>query len=274
MKSFLVLIITLFLSFAVTSFYSSAEEYKPTNTIINEGLKNFKEELSAFKANVYLFQQHKISVEALQLSLKKTRNSYKEIEFYIAYHYPEFSKTHLNAAPLFHIEGTGTASNTLPPEGLQVLDELVFSEEVSAQKDKIVEITDFLINSYNDFYWSAVKNGLSEENNKTLPLRIELIRIYTMGVTGFDTPGSLNVFEEAKHALIGIDNYIKNEYYFKKFDTQKAENLLSNAIVYLSKDTDFETFDRIEFYKIHLQPLYEELGKDRKSTRLNSSHWE
>jgi cytochrome c peroxidase len=40
-----------------------------------------------------------------------------------------------------------------------------------------------------------VKNGLSK-GNKTLPLRIELIRIYSLGVTGFDTPGSLNISEE------------------------------------------------------------------------------
>lgn len=242
------------------SFNPSDKEYITTNSIINQGLKNFKDELFVLKSNAHLFQGHKISIEDLQSSLKKTRNSYKEIEFYIAYHYPEFSKTHLNAAPLFHIESTGTASNTLPPEGLQVLDELIFSDEVSTQQDKIVEITDLLYNNYNDFYLSSVKNGLSQGNNKTLPLRIELIRIYTMGVTGFDTPGSLNVFEEATHALIGIDNYIKNEDYFKKFDTQKSKNLLSSSIDYLSKNRDFDTFDRIEFYKNHLQPLYEELG--------------
>lgn len=243
------------------SFNPTDPEYKTTNTLINQGLKNFKDKLSTLKSDAHLFQQQKISMGELQSSLKNTRNSYKEIEFYVAYHYPEFSKTHLNAAPLFHIESTGTAANTLPPEGLQVLDELVFSDEVSTQKDKIVEITEFLYNSYDDFYLSLMKNGFSEGKNKTVPLRMELIRIYTMGVTGFDTPGSLNVSEESVHALMGIDNYIKNDDYFKKFDTQKAENLLAGSMEYLSKNTNFETFDRIEFYKTHLQPLYEELGK-------------
>lgn len=261
MKSFLFLGIALFTGFVIMSFNPGDNEYITTNAIVNQGLKTFKDELTVLKSDTHLFQQHKISKEDLQKSLRNTRNSYKEIEFYIAYHYPEFSKTHLNAAPLFHIEGTGTASNTLPPEGLQVLDELIFSDEVGMQQDKIVEITDFLYNSYNDFYLSTLKNGFSEENNKTLPLRIELIRIYTMGVTGFDTPGSLNVFEESIHALKGIDNYIKKDDYFKKFDTQKAEDLLAGSIKYLSENTNFDSFDRIEFYKDHLQPLYEELGK-------------
>lgn len=242
------------------SFNPTDKEYKTTNTLINQGLKNFNDKLSTLKSDAHLFKQHKISIGDLQSSLKKTRNSYKEIEFYIAYHYPEFSKTHLNAAPLFHIESTGTAANTLPPEGLQVLDELIFSDEVSTKQDKIVEITELLYNSYNDFYLSVMKNGFSEGNNKTIRLRIALIRIYTMGITGFDTPGSLNISEESIHTLMGIDNYIKHEAYFKKFDTQKAEKLLASSMEYLSKNTNFETFDRIEFYKTHLQPLYAEIG--------------
>lgn len=260
MKSCLSLVIAVFMGCVIMSFNPDDNEYVSTNILINHGLKSFKDQLAVFKSDAHLFQENKISKEDLRQSLKKTRNSYKEIEFYIAYHYPEFSKTHLNAAPLFHIEGTGTASNTLPPEGLQVLDEVIFSDEVSTQQNKIIEITDFLYNSYNDFYLSTLKNGFSEEKNKTLPLRMELIRIYAMGVTGFDTPGSLNVFEESIHALKGIDNYIKNDNYFKKFDTEKAEKILAGNIDYLSKNTNFETFDRIEFYKTHLQPLYEELG--------------
>jgi cytochrome c peroxidase len=260
MKSCFILFIALFIGFVIMSFNPSDKEYITTNAIIGQGLKNFKDELESLKSAALLFRENEISKEALQESLKKTRNSYKEIEFYIAYHYPEFCKTYLNAAPLFHIEGTGTASNTLPPEGLQVLDELIFSDEISTQQNKIVEITDFLYNSYNGFYLSSIKNGLSEEKNKTLPLRIELIRIYTMGVTGFDTPGSLNIFEESIHALTGILNYISKDGYFKKFDTQKAKTLLTGSIDYLSKNTNFDTFDRITFYKNHLQPLYEELG--------------
>ena len=230
-------------------------------TFVSIGLFNFKNHLGNLKSDVYLFKENKISVEKLQLSLKNTRNSYKEIEFYIAYHYPEFSKTHLNAAPLFRIEAAGTTAYTLPPEGLQVLDELIFSDEAAEQKDKIIDITDFLYNNYNNFYLSTAKNGLSKGNNKTLALRIELIRIYTLGLTGFDTPGSLNISEEASFALQGMQKYIQTDPYFKNFDTSKAEKIITESKIYLSKNKDFETFDRIEFYKKYLQPLYEELGR-------------
>lgn len=242
------------------SFNSVDQGVKNDNKFINRGLRGFKIELEYLKNDVDLYSQEKISLEKLQQTLKKTRNSFKEVEFFVAYYYPEFTKTHLNAAPLFHIEAAGTSAYTLPPEGLQVLDELIFSDEANEQKEEISTITNFLYNSYANFYLSALNNGLSSGNNKTLPLRIELIRIYSLGVTGFDTPGSLNISEEAAHALKGMSEYINDEAYFRNFKTEKANLLIQKAIVYLGKNTDFESFDRIEFYKQFVQPLYAELG--------------
>lgn len=242
------------------SFNSVDQGVKNDNRFINRGLREFKIELEYLKNDVDLYSQEKISLEKLQQTLRNTRNSFKEVEFFVAYYYPEFTKTHLNAAPLFHIEAAGTSAYTLPPEGLQVLDELIFSDEANEQKEEISTITNFLYNSYANFYLSTLNNGLSSGNNKTLPLRIELIRIYSLGVTGFDTPGSLNISEEAAHALKGMSKYINDEAYFKNFKTEKANLLIQKAIVYLGKNTNFESFDRIEFYKQFVQPLYAELG--------------
>lgn len=248
------------LGFAVMSFNPSHKGFKKENSVILEGLTDFKTRLSQLKSDAYGFSENKITLEDLRKTLKETRNSFKEIEFYVAYYYPEFTKTHLNAAPLFHIEAAGTTSYTLPPEGLQVLDEMVFSDEAEEKKEEIKSITDFLFNSYASFYLSSMKNGLSKGNNKTLPLRIELIRIYSLGVTGFDTPGSLNISEEAQHAFAGMKKYIQDDPYFKNYNTEKADRLFTAGIKYLSENTDFETFDRIEFYKKYIQPLYQELG--------------
>ncbi|MGD1317921.1 cytochrome-c peroxidase [Chryseobacterium sp. 2R14A] len=261
MKSYLILILVLLTTIFVMSFNTVDKGHSIESSFIRNGLSDFKFNLESLKADVELFKEDKISLEELQKSLSNTRNSYKEIEFYIAYHYPEFSKTHLNAAPLFRIEAAGTTAYTLPPEGLQVLDELIFSDEAVEQKDKISDITGYLYNNYNNFYLSTIKNGTSQGKNKTLPLRIELIRIYTLGLTGFDTPGSLNISEEASFAFQGMRKYIQNDSYFKNYNTENANKMFAEAIIYLSKNKDFESFDRIEFYKKYLQPIYEELGK-------------
>jgi cytochrome c peroxidase len=261
MKFYPLAVLIFLIGFAFMSFNPVDKGSETENTVINAGLTDFKNQLEQLKSDVRRFSEDMISLDELRQSLKNTRNSFKEIEFYVAYHYPEFTKTHLNAAPLFHIEAAGTTSYTLPPEGLQVLDELIFSDEAVEKKEEIKTITDFLYNSYAGFYLSSVKNGLSTGNNKTLPLRIELIRIYSLGVTGFDTPGSLNVFEEVSHAFAGMKNYIHDDGYFKNYNLLKADALLTEGSKYLAENTDFETFDRIEFYKKYIQPLYEEFGK-------------
>ncbi|MDO3424503.1 cytochrome c peroxidase [Chryseobacterium sp. APV1] len=263
------------LVFSAMSFNPADKGVKSEDTFINKGLSDFKNKLENLKSDAKSFSEDKISLEELQQSLKNTRNSFKEIEFYVAYHYPEFTKTHLNAAPLFHIEAAGTSAYTLPPEGLQVLDEMIFSDEAIEKKNEIKTITDFLYNSYASFYLSTVKNGLSKGNNKTLPLRIELIRIYSLGVTGFDTPGSLNVSDETVHAFSGMKKYLHDDLYFKNYNIQKADAILTDGINYLTKNTDFETFDRIEFYKKYIQPLYEEFGSwDGRSDDLKEfSGW-
>ncbi len=138
---------------------------------------------------------------------------------------------------------------------------LFFLMMQATQKDKIVTITDILYNNYNNFYLNSQTNALSKGNNKTLTLRIELIRIYTLGVTGFDTPGSLNISEEAAFAFRGMQKYIQTEPYFMNFNTSNANEIITETVSYLSDHKDFETFDRIEFYKKYVQLLYEELGK-------------
>lgn len=275
MKFYPLAVIFMLLGIAIMSFNPVKKGFETENSIINAGLTDFKTKLDHLKSDAYRFSDDKISLGDLRKTLKETRNSFKEIEFYVAYHYPEFTKTHLNAAPLFHIEAASTSSYTLPPEGLQVLDEMIFSDEAEDKKEEIKTITDFLFNSYANFYLSSVKNGLSKGNNKTLPLRIELIRIYSLGVTGFDTPGSLNISEETRHAFSGMKNYINDDPYFKNYNTKSADQLLSSGIEYLSTHTDFETFDRIEFYKKYIQPLYKELGSwDGRSDDLKEfSGW-
>lgn len=98
------------------SFNSVDQGVKNDNKFINIGLRDFKIELEYLKNDVDLYSQEKISLEKLQQTLRNTRNSFKEIEFFVAYYYPEFTKTHLNAAPLFHIEAAGTSAYTLPPK--------------------------------------------------------------------------------------------------------------------------------------------------------------
>ncbi len=261
MKKFPAVFGFLFFFAVIVSFNRTDKGQSPDKNFVNASLLSLKNHIGKLKSDSEKFERGEITAGALQKTLTNTRNSYKEIEFYIAYHYPEFAKTKLNGAPLFRIEAAGTASYTLPPEGLQVLDELIFSDEIQENRAKITEISSFLYNSYNSFYLSGIQNGISSGKNKTLPLRMNLVRIYALGLSGFDTPGSLNAIQEAKYSFEGMLKFIESDSYFSNFQTDRVRSLLQKGIVYLSQPHDFESFDRIGFYKNYIQPLYAEMGK-------------
>lgn len=72
-----------------------------------------------------------------------------------------------------------------------------------------------------------------------------------------------------------MKNYILSDAYFNSFKTEKAIKILDHSIQYLGENTDFKSFDRIEFYKNYVQPLYAELVTwDGRSDDLkNFSGW-
>ncbi len=257
------------------SFVAEDRGKAPEDVFVNTALLNLRQHIEQLNTDSQNYKAEKVTTKELQESLRKTRNSYKEIEFFIAYYYPDFTKNHMNAAPLYRLEAAGTSAYTLPPEGLQVLDELIFSVDTEKQRNEIAEIAGFLHNQYSRFYLSAMQNGLSSGTNKTLPLRMQLIRIFSMGVSGYDTPGSLNVSEEAQHSLSGILKHIESDSYFQNYDVSKARKILNEGMTWLSKNRDFNTLDRIEFYKKTIQPLYEELGSwdGRKDDLEEFSGW-
>ncbi|MDZ7845784.1 MAG: cytochrome-c peroxidase [Owenweeksia sp.] len=91
-------------------------------------------------------------------------------------------------------------------------------------------------------------------------MRSELVRIFTLGLTGFDTPGSLHALEEATVALSTLQT--SSQAFLKLTDDNKASQvdcLYHQAITALKKADDFDNFDRLHFLRNYVNPLYHEL---------------
>jgi cytochrome c peroxidase len=86
----------------------------------------------------------------------------------------------------------------------------------------------------------------------------QLIRIATLGITGFDAPVSFASLPEAADALKGIQHF-STAYFGEKIMTGEAGDTLNKSIRYLSLHTDFNTFDRMAFITSYLMPLSRQL---------------
>ncbi|WP_245766584.1 cytochrome-c peroxidase [Pustulibacterium marinum] len=207
------------------------------------------------------YQESQTDVTTLQAAVSKARLQYKKVEFYLEFHYPEYIKSHINGAPLLHLEVEGTQTNILPAEGLQILDEQVFADHVFEERNAIAGLARQLQSNYTMLYKRLI-NRSNTDYGEIESLRLELVRIFSMGVTGFDTPGSLNGLSEASASLESMQQYFQLLYTEERSKTQfkKAIGLFEGSQQYLKNNTDFETFDRLTFLTEYIDPLYKILG--------------
>ena len=146
-------------------------------------------------AAVVRHRQPAARVQALHL---RTRQAFKRCEYLLEYLEPESVKRYLNGAPLPKTEPRVPEVIVVEPVGLQVLDELAFADMLDYAA----------LEALTDQLYQTLQRLLPYLSGRPLQHRYvfeasreEAIRIFTLGVTGFDTPGSEAGLPEAAAAL-------------------------------------------------------------------------
>jgi cytochrome c peroxidase len=254
-----------FASFTKEPEYTLPETVQQYTTLLNDNIAALDKVADAYSYG-------KATLTDLKKELAATRLAYKKAEFYLAFYYPEYCREHLNGAPLMQIEKEGTQPKVIAPEGLQVLDELVFSDHPEESGHEIAALVKKLSAYYTTLYKGLNENKLSDSYGITA-LRQQLIRLTSLGITGFDTPGSLNALTEVEASLEGMKNYFTQNY---KGNHLQIISLFNGAIAQLNGSPSFNAFDRISFLREYIDPLYKELGRlDTSSPEFltNTSAW-
>ena len=240
---------------AISLSFSDKETYENAPQAIGNYTSEFNKAVVKLDLAADTYRTGKITLDSLREVLSETRISYKKVEFYLAFHYGEYVNEHINGAPLLHIEKSGTSPLVIPPEGLQVLDELVFSDEAADEKGQIAALAKKLNSNYGLLFSSI--NSKFKNGGDIAAMRIQLVRLYSLGLTGFDTPGSLNALPEAKASIEGM-----KACFAENHPNDKAVlSLFDKTLQFLSKDVSFEGFDRLEALRDYIDPLYAALGK-------------
>lgn len=206
-----------------------------------------------------LFHKGDGSQNDLKSSLRSTRNTYKKNEFLFEYYYPNFIKASINGAPLYHLNPYTPKAKVEEPKGLQRLDELVYSEQAKGESERILLLTKKLVEDYENLHRDFVKHPILDREVFEAS-RLEVIRIFSLGVTGFDTPGSLNGLDEVVWSLESLKETLEPYgEYVKKSElglVSELNNLFNQARTYLKTSPGFEQFDRLYFLKEYVNPIY------------------
>jgi len=260
--------------------------------------------LDELNATAVAYQQGSATLKQLREQLTRTRLTFKRSETLLEYYFPKHIKSYINGPPLYHLDpypvkeeyntnsyyGMSPAeySKTLPidhlntdhyrgaqrvvaPLGLQVLDEMIFSDE-KVDGTEVVKLTDALKQSYPVLVKAVEFRNYFYEHEIMEAARLELVRIFTLSITGFDTPGSLNAMPEAAAALQGTQELL--DPLLQRLDgTQKQElkAQFNNAIDLLNKSKDFDSFDRLAFMTDYYNPLFKGLLKMQVVLHIKST---
>ena len=205
---------------------------------------------------------------SVQEQFLEARRQYKRLEWLLAHLDEEAVRLQINGAPLPSVEKKVAELRVLQPAGFQPLEELVFEEnlDLDARAQMRLLSQDLLAASGRvlDYQtrrklthaqvWSAARYGL--------------LRIFSMGVTGFDTPASGEALSENALAMESIS--IAMQPYFRLLEDTLAAKLTERFElgIHMLKTGTFDEFDRVGFYTASIRPLYAALLDAQKALQI------
>lgn len=223
-----------------------------------QGLEECLDAIGNLKDQAAKFENNQKDIEALRASLIESRNSFKRIEFLAEKLDHDYVKDYINGAPLPSLEKKVPSPTRLDPAGLQILDELIFAEEVFENKSEIASLSSDLYNDFNRFV-KLQKQIQFYDHIVFEGIRAEIIRIFTLSITGFDTPASGNALNESIESLKSMKRFLEN---YEVFINNASNGLgtkilqsMQSSIEFVEENNDFDTFDRLTFYRDYLRPL-------------------
>ncbi|WP_008583971.1 cytochrome-c peroxidase [Niabella soli] len=177
----------------------------------------------------------------------KSRLLFKEFEWAAAYFNAELTDR-LNGPPVQEIENVdlldSSMARAIDPMGLQVIEPLIYPRYDAANKEQLISQVRHLLT--NTKYLIAYFSDHQLADWRILDAaKLEVFRIITLGITGFDNGLSLNSMEESAVSLKSLQEVLS--YYTGKNKKATLLQHLDTAINYLQHHPDFASFNRAVF---------------------------
>lgn len=286
------------------NFYQGDYYEDEFRTIIISQADVLAKEVDMLNSVAVSYRQGSGTLKQLRTQLTKTRLVFKQNESILEYYFPKHVKAYINGPPLNHLDpypvkeefntnnyygiSPSEYSKTLPidhlntdhyrgqqrvvsPVGLQVLDETVFADG-NINAEEVVKLTAGLKETYKIVVEALEKRNYFYEHEIMEAVRLELVRVFTMGVAGFDTPGSLNAMQEAAASLKGMQQVMQPLMQrLSQDERQQLETQIKKTVTYLNQNNDFDRFDRLTFLIEYVNPLYKALLQLQLSLHIKST---
>ncbi|MGZ9676924.1 cytochrome-c peroxidase [Flavobacterium sp. GNP001] len=243
-------------------FFSCQKEYEtlgPKEELLQQ-IAQLNQEIEAFEQ----MAEKNVSNKQLQQSFEKSRLAYKKIEWAVEYFTPEPARF-INGPALDELEVE--ENKFLNPSGFQVIEELIYptfstkekatlQREIAVLKGLIMQVKEHVsaITISPDYVVDAVK--------------MQMYRIITLGITGFDSPIANNSIPEAQASLLALPSVIEKLHQEPSQIQNSLLERIRKAAAFCNSAKDFNSFDRTLFIKNYLNPISKNLQEFQQHYKI------
>ena len=232
-------------------FFSCTEE-KPKAAAEHVIAQNLLAQVDSFSALCRGLQagaeSSSVNGVALRGVFLRARLAFKKMEWAAEYFEPTASRV-VNGPPVQEVELSGVV---IEPGGLQVVEGLLFPRYDTANKAELIRQIGLLQRGCTK-YKTHFGNIDILDWQVFDAVKLEVFRIETLGITGFDNPLSLRSMEESAVSLESVKKVL--EYYggagangvTGEGGGEELRGRFDAATRYLRGNSDFSTFNRAEF---------------------------
>lgn len=236
-----------------------------TITIFREGAEDFAAASLELEQAIHaLDKDHPESITAAKAALKKSRLQYKRIEFFLDYFF--FSSSMVYNRPA-KTEIDEPYMEYQAPSGLQQIAVLLFDKDPFVHK-KILETEAGVINTAADDIPSLLYQFNTSDKAIMESIRLELVRLYAGGITGYDAPELKSGIAETAQSVRTLRAVLAPWLASISPETKKVSTYLDRCIQYLEAHPDFDSFDRLAFLTTDGLPLQEAIHALIQSRQL------
>ena len=194
------------------------------------------------------------SPAVLHAAFRRARTEYKRLETLIAFYSPTTAIA-LNA-PIGDEESDEAVTGKTGPQGFQALEPSLFPAIDRTRLDTVHAVAAAMRKDVKGFrnYTSLVRPTAPQLFEAA---RLELARVSTLGIVGFDASASGDALVESADALDGLRETLRDGL------GDHADRLVPSlvaAATYLRTHSDFDTFDRFDFIVRYANPAFAALG--------------
>jgi len=197
------------------------------------------------------------TILSTKTSLVNCRIQYKKISFFLDYFYPQAGRLY-NGPAKKELEEPFLESDE--PQGLQQIEADLFDPHPVRKKRDMENLVLVMRESASDLL--PVYQTLSITVPQMMEgLHLELIRIMSLYITGYDAPFLKTGIHEAASSLATMDSVLNIYSFVSKWKDPALEVSLKNAEDYLKENSEFNSFNRLVFLTGYALPLEEILAK-------------